>query len=133
MALRARAFRKLSRSAERQPEVHERRGEGGGVAEEMADEAGALGALDIAGAVVDEHRRPESGAETGEAAEIGGLLGFSRAELGRDEDIGPKDRTERRKDGIDRALDQKAVVEVYELIWTSIDRRLRLRAASGSP
>ena len=85
----------LSRSPERQPEVLERRGEGGGPMEEMADEAGALGALDIAGVVVDEQRRSGGGAETGEAAEIGGGLGFSRAKLGRDEDIGPKDGTQR--------------------------------------
>ena len=36
----------------------------------MTDEAGALGALDIAGAVVDEEGLPGPGAETGEAAQV---------------------------------------------------------------
>ncbi len=66
----------------------------------MADEAGALGALDIAGVVVHAQRRSGGGAETGEAAESGGGLGFSRAKLGRDEDIGAEDGPQRRKDGV---------------------------------
>ena len=79
----ARAFRNLSRSTERSPRSRERRGEGGGIAEETADEAGAFGALDIAGAVVDEQRR------LGRGAEIGGLLGFSRAKLGETKTLAP--------------------------------------------
>ncbi len=80
-----------------------------GSMEEITDESGGLGALDIAGVVVHAQRRSGGGAETGEATESGGGLGFSRAKLGRDEDIGAEDGPQRRKDGADRG--QHAALE----------------------
>ncbi len=77
--------------------------------EEITDESGGLGALDIAGVVVHAQRRSGGGAETGEATESGGGHGLSRAKLGRDEDIGAEDGPQRRKDGADRG--QHAALE----------------------
>ena len=70
--------------------------------EEMADEAGALGALDIAGVVVHQQRRSGGGAETGEAAEIGAFSGLRARNSAETKILAPKMGRSARKDGVDR-------------------------------